>query len=102
MCLSRPASASTGVEEENRQMVLSVTNTATFEQTWFNRVRSQKPQTFKAEATASLDPVASGITCDFCDWRSLTAEDSFGRSLREAHPATLRDNCMSGGQPDKY
>lgn len=41
----------------------------------FNAVRTRKPQTFKVEAGAGIvDPTDGGKRCDFCNWRTLTAE----------------------------
>mmetsp|Transcript_40099 Transcript_40099/g.71979 ORF Transcript_40099/g.71979 Transcript_40099/m.71979 type:complete len:394 (-) Transcript_40099:103-1284(-) len=62
-----------------RQQVVSVTNRATLEQTWYNKVRTLKPQTFEASAKEGLEDPTSGKGCDFCDWGALTAEDEFGR-----------------------
>ncbi|GAX74398.1 hypothetical protein CEUSTIGMA_g1846.t1 [Chlamydomonas eustigma] len=95
------------VAEDNRQQVMCITNKLTGGQTWFNEVRSKKPQTFKAVSTgasatseqqmlpsnnptpeasatsSSLDTTNGGQNCDFCKWREMTAQDTFGRLERE-------------------
>jgi hypothetical protein len=47
-------------------------------QVWYNAERSRKPQTFAA-AEPPADPTDGGRACDFCNWREMTAEDTFGR-----------------------
>ena len=72
----------TGVAQDNTQTVLRASNKVTLQQCWFNEQRTQKPQTFATAAAAALDPTAGGgpgSACDFCSWRELTAEDSWGR-----------------------
>ena len=69
-----------GVQQDNVQTLLSITNNVTLESTCFNDARTRKPQTFAAGAAdaAALDPTGGGgATCDFCNWRSMTAEDTF-------------------------
>ncbi|KAK9814543.1 hypothetical protein WJX72_007646 [[Myrmecia] bisecta] len=72
-----------GMTEDNCQHVVSVTDRLMLTQTWFNKVRTQKPQTFSQTATI-FDPTDQGRTCDFCRWRELTAEDTFGRIESES------------------
>lgn len=68
------------MDESNAQRVVSVTNRYSQQQTWFNSVRTLKPQTFQA-AGGVVDPTGGGGDgCDFCNWREFTAEDTFGRS----------------------
>lgn len=67
---------------DNEQAVLSIRNATSFEQCWYNEARTRKPQTFVAAdgAAAALDPTGGGgASCDFCQWPTLTAADSFGR-----------------------
>eukprot|EP00195_Chlamydomonas_chlamydogama_P000502 CAMPEP_0202919522 /NCGR_PEP_ID=MMETSP1392-20130828/76056_1 /ASSEMBLY_ACC=CAM_ASM_000868 /TAXON_ID=225041 /ORGANISM="Chlamydomonas chlamydogama, Strain SAG 11-48b" /LENGTH=480 /DNA_ID=CAMNT_0049612915 /DNA_START=177 /DNA_END=1620 /DNA_ORIENTATION=+ len=83
-CIASPAlSAKYNVEQDNRQLVVSVTNRTTGEQAWFNEQRTRKPQTFKKDAGGDADkpadPTKGGLNCDFCNWQELTAEDTFGR-----------------------
>ncbi|PNH05460.1 hypothetical protein TSOC_008285, partial [Tetrabaena socialis] len=86
-----------GMEPDNMQLVVSVTNRITFEQTWFNEARTRKPQTFKAEAGGAVDPTDGGRRCDFCRWQELTAEDSWGR--HEGPHAVSASNLFKYGQP---
>eukprot|EP00873_Tetraselmis_striata_P017220 jgi/Tetstr1/437484/TSEL_026163.t1 len=76
------------------QPVVSITNRATLEQTWYNQVRTLKPQTFKSGEAEPEDPTAGGRGCDFCDARTLTAEDVFGR--------VERPTCMTASNLFKY
>ena len=46
-------------------------------QAWYNEVRSSKPQTFAADVV--IDPTSSSGACDFCLWKEMTAEDTWGR-----------------------
>ncbi|EFJ45930.1 hypothetical protein VOLCADRAFT_93650 [Volvox carteri f. nagariensis] len=86
-----------GVESDNAQLVVSITNKATLEQAWYNEVRTRKPQTFKSDAAALVDPTDGGRTCDFCKWRTLTAEDAWGR-IERAHAVTA-SNLFKYGEP---
>lgn len=63
-------------------------------QTWYNQVRTLKPQTFKSGEAEPEDPTAGGRGCDFCDARTLTAEDVFGR--------VERPTCMTASNLFKY
>ncbi|WIA08176.1 hypothetical protein OEZ85_007630 [Tetradesmus obliquus] len=72
-------SAKYKVQQDNQQLVVSLTNRYTLEQTWFNKARTQKPQTF-TQSSEFLDSTDNGAKCDFCNWRLLTASDpGFGR-----------------------
>uniref|UniRef100_A0A383VL33 Galactose-1-phosphate uridyl transferase N-terminal domain-containing protein n=1 Tax=Tetradesmus obliquus TaxID=3088 RepID=A0A383VL33_TETOB len=72
-------SAKYNVQQDNQQLVVSLTNRYTLEQTWFNKDRTQKPQTF-TQSSEFLDSTDNGTKCDFCSWRLLTASDpGFGR-----------------------
>lgn len=57
-----------GVQQDNSQSVLRVSNKVTLQQTWFNEARTKKPQTFAAAAAeaAAFDSTNGGETCDFC------------------------------------
>jgi hypothetical protein len=63
------------------QEIVAITNKITYDTCFWNPARSTKPQNFKAAApaTTALDPLLLGKTCDFCDWKTLTAMDTFGR-----------------------
>lgn len=74
--------------QDNRQLVVSVTNRLNGEQTWFNEARTKKPQSFVHDGEIA-DPTDGGKNCDFCKWDTLTAEDSFGRIELE-HAVTGR------------
>ncbi len=96
---------------------MCITNKVTGEQSWFNDMRTRKPQTFKAPPSTSSspsvaqtavasppptaavhDPTEGGRTCDFCKWERLTAEDdSFGR-IERAHAVT-GSNLFKYGEP---
>ncbi|KAL6761847.1 hypothetical protein V8C86DRAFT_3131322 [Haematococcus lacustris] len=98
-CRVGPAlSAKYGMAQDNQQRVVSITNTSTFQQAWFNEVRGRKPQTFKASQTL-VDPTGGGGPgkCDFCDWENMTAEDSWGRHDRP-HAVTA-SNLFKYGEP---
>ena len=60
--------------------MLSVTNLATFQQTWFNPQRGSKPQTFQRSSLEAAQSTAQHGSCDFCQWETCTGEDGFGRS----------------------
>ena len=60
--------------------MLSVTNLATFQQTWFNPQRGSKPQTFQRSSLEAAQSTAQHGSCDFCQWETCTGEDDFGRS----------------------
>jgi len=62
----------------SEQEVVAVTNTVLPTQVWFNKARGSKPQNFRGAGSEPVDPTA-GKGCDFCHWRELTAEDTFGR-----------------------
>lgn len=47
-------------------------------QVWYNVERGRKPQSFTEQSNLA-DPTDGGRTCDFCQWRTLTALDVFGR-----------------------
>lgn len=71
-----------GVAQDNTQAVLRISNRVTLAQTWYNEERTRKPQTFAAPAAdaAVLDPTkGGGPSCDFCNWQTLTATDTWGR-----------------------
>ncbi|GLC62276.1 hypothetical protein PLESTB_001865100 [Pleodorina starrii] len=85
------------MEPDNAQLVVSITNKATLEQAWYNEARTHKPQTFKADATALVDPTDGGRKCDFCNWRTLTAEDAWGRF--ERRHAVTGSNLFKYGEP---
>ena len=68
-----------GVEMDNRQFVVSIRNRFSFEQTWFNKERRRKPQSFVTRNSLD-DPTENGAECDFCDAYNLTGVDEFGRS----------------------
>ncbi|GMH32491.1 hypothetical protein BSKO_00325 [Bryopsis sp. KO-2023] len=70
-----------GVARDNEQLVVSVSNRFSLEQTWFNEERTNKPQSFK-RTDGLLDPTNGGLTCDFCNWKEFTAVDDFGRAER--------------------
>jgi hypothetical protein len=57
-----------GVQQDNVQTVVSVTNRVTLLQAWYNEARTQKPQTFTTEPLI-VDPTDGGRNCDFCDWQ---------------------------------
>jgi hypothetical protein len=75
-----PASlaAKYGVPADNSQAVVLVRNRYSQQVTLWNPARTAKPQTFKAARESLEDPTA-GKGCDFCNWRELTAQDTFGR-----------------------
>ncbi|KXZ43867.1 hypothetical protein GPECTOR_78g55 [Gonium pectorale] len=85
------------MEKQNSQLVVSVTNRATLEQTWFNEVRTRKPQTFKTASAGIADPTDGGKRCDFCAWQMLTAEDAWGR-VERPHAVT-GSNLFKYGEP---
>jgi hypothetical protein len=64
ICLYSSASGSAGVE--TTQTVVSVTERTGYAQTWYNRQRTRKPQTFQPTQTLLLDPTDGGRACDFC------------------------------------
>ncbi|CAD7698388.1 unnamed protein product [Ostreobium quekettii] len=73
----------TGLHSLDKQVVVSVTNRYTFEQTWFNAVRGSKPQTFRLPEEPR-GPAKEGVkVCDFCEWGTYTAVDTFGRIERQ-------------------
>ncbi|GLI67736.1 hypothetical protein VaNZ11_011938 [Volvox africanus] len=86
-----------GMEPDNAQLVVSITNTATLEQAWYNEVRTRKPQTFKEDAACLVDPTDGGRKCDFCNWQTLTAEDTWGR-IERPHAVT-GSNLFKYGEP---
>ena len=65
-------------EASQGQTVVSVTNKITYQQAWFNKARTQKPQLFQ-QPDVLLDPTAKNQHCDFCQWEDYTAIDTFGR-----------------------
>lgn len=77
------------LERAERQTVISVTNRVSGEQSWFNEIRSRKPQTFRSTNVGGNDPTLGGGfgRCDFCDWHHYTAEDTFGR-IENEHAVT--------------
>jgi hypothetical protein len=67
-------SAKYQVQQENEQHVVSVTNMHSLEQTWYNKARTTKPQTFKnSTAATSIDPTNNGANCDFCKCETTAA-----------------------------
>jgi hypothetical protein len=74
----KPPPPGAGVPQQNRQTVVSITDTVAGTQAWYNAARTHKPQTFVGEPSV-VDPTEGGRACDFCDWASLTAEDDWGR-----------------------
>ena len=69
-----------GVPIDNVQQIVSIRNIVTNDLTEWNPLRRTKPQNFKADADAPIDPLAlNGTPCDFCNWAQFTAEDTFGR-----------------------
>jgi hypothetical protein len=68
---------------DNVQQVVAIQNLVTSDLTWWNPARKTKPQNFKAGGTSGgiHDPTGGGgaAKCDFCGWKHLTAEDTFGR-----------------------
>ena len=82
-CVAPPPLASKyGVPADNAQTVVIVRNRFSLQTTLWNPARTAKPQTFTARE-ALKDPTA-GKGCDFCNWRELTAADTFGR-VENAH-----------------
>ena len=82
------------------QMVVSFTNRMEGQMAMFNRDRTRKPQTFiqKQGSNASLtDTTDNGEKCDFCKWKLMTAEDTFGR-IERTHAVTA-SNLFKYGQP---
>lgn len=73
----------------NEQAVCSITNCWTYEQTWYNEVRSNKPQTFISNGPPEDPTLNKG--CDFCRWEALTAQVRTGAVGTQGHE-TLR--CM--------
>eukprot|EP01025_Chloroclados_australasicus_P055915 TRINITY_DN6865_c0_g2_i1.p1 TRINITY_DN6865_c0_g2~~TRINITY_DN6865_c0_g2_i1.p1 ORF type:complete len:380 (+),score=24.90 TRINITY_DN6865_c0_g2_i1:93-1142(+) len=67
-----------GLNPNGNQTVLSITNNYSHEQTWFNKIRSNKPQNF-TQVPKLDDPLDGGKRCDFCQWEQYTAADTFGR-----------------------
>lgn len=47
--------------EDNKQLLVSVTNLYTLEQTWWNEARTNKPQTFVAQVCACVHPCERGV-----------------------------------------
>ncbi|KAK9844700.1 hypothetical protein WJX74_005673 [Apatococcus lobatus] len=86
-----------GLAEQNIQTVVSVTNKVSLQQTWFNAVRKNKPQTFKAMDQQSHDATAAGKNCDFCAWEHSTADDHFGRV--ESQHAVTASNLFKYCEP---
>jgi len=81
-CVAPAALASKyGVAADNAQSVVAVRNRFSAQLTFWNPARSAKPQTFTA---AKLEDPTQGRGCDFCQWRELTAADTFGR-VENAH-----------------
>ncbi|KAK9905646.1 hypothetical protein WJX75_003820 [Coccomyxa subellipsoidea] len=70
-----------GMDADNKQQVVSVTDRVLGTQVWYNAERGRKPQSFTEEPNLA-DPTDGGRTCDFCQWRTLTALDVFGRIER--------------------
>jgi len=75
---SVPQSLSTkyGVPSDGAQEIVSVRQRFSGALTLWNPARTAKPQSFTA---ASVEDPTLGRSCDFCNWNSLTAADSFGR-----------------------
>lgn len=85
--------------EDNEQNVVAVTNRLENQMAFFNKERTKKPQTFvqkqlQGSSVALTDTTGNGERCDFCNWRQMTAEDSFGR--------IERDHAVSGSNLFKY
>lgn len=58
----REASDHAGVGETSEQVVVCVTNQITGDQTWYNEMRTRKPQTFRADSAGPEDPIANPAT----------------------------------------
>jgi len=85
---------------ENVQEVVAIQNIVTSDLTWWNPARKTKPQNFKAAfPAAGIDQTGGGgpATCDFCGWKTLTAEDTFGRI--EGPYAVTCSNLFKYGAP---
>ncbi|MEW5307702.1 MAG: hypothetical protein WDW36_010080 [Sanguina aurantia] len=95
--LSSTLSLKYGLEQDNDQIVITITNRVTLEQASFNKVRSQKPQTFTHAEPSAPDAVAPRKACDFCDWEELTAQDPWGRI--EGPHAITASNLFKYAQP---
>ncbi|BDA47698.1 hypothetical protein COCOBI_10-5490 [Coccomyxa sp. Obi] len=85
-----------GMATKNQQQLVSVTDRLLGAQVWYNAERGRKPQTFTQDA-ALADPTDGGRTCDFCQWRTLTAIDVFGR-IERSH-AVSASNLFKYCQP---
>ena len=57
--------------------------------------RSGFPQSCDVQAEAQQDPTEGGRNCDFCQWQSLTAEDTFGRWQNHLDGARSGPCCTS-------
>ncbi|EIE23757.1 hypothetical protein COCSUDRAFT_63282 [Coccomyxa subellipsoidea C-169] len=84
------------MDQQNEQQVVSVTDRVLGAQVWYNAERGRKPQSFTQEPTLA-DPTDNGRTCDFCQWRTLTAIDIFGR-IERTH-AVSASNLFKYCQP---
>jgi len=86
-----------GMDRNNHQSVVCMSNRFTLEQSWFNEARSKKPQTFKADHHHFIDNTENGLKCDFCKWKEFTAEDTWGRI--ELRHAVTASNLFKYGEP---
>eukprot|EP00884_Botryococcus_braunii_P021830 jgi/Botrbrau1/8330/Bobra.0081s0019.1 len=72
-----------GVQLDDTQRVVSITERTGNGQVWFNKQRVKKPSNFTSTVQPLKDPTNDGANCDFCKWGIYTAEDTFGRIERE-------------------
>ena len=91
LCTSKCVFCDTGKLDEQR--VVSVRDRYLGTQAWYNEVRSSKPLTFAADAVS--DPTSSSGACDFCQWREMTAEDTWGRYVTHTVYQTCQGSFVS-------
>ncbi|GMH38999.1 hypothetical protein BSKO_06897 [Bryopsis sp. KO-2023] len=82
-----------GFAQDNEQLVVSVSNRFSLEQTWFNEERTNKPQSFK-RTDGLLDPTNGGLTSDFCNWKEFTAVDDFGSGCILGRPHAVKGSNL--------